>query len=273
MLKLRILTAIVLLALLFAAIYILPVAYFPWIVGVFVLIGAWEWSALSGLKSKLSRVSYVVLVAFIYLMLSGIELNESIEMLSGMAALWWAWSFIWLLRYQRQIKVIEPNKITFSLLGILVLIPFWFATVILNLEQKINPEAGQLLLYVIVLVALSDTSAYFVGRKWGKHKLASKISPGKSWEGFLGAVFIVTFLSWPLAEILQVKGFTQIELIVIALIMVVAGVLGDLFESLMKRIAGVKDSGKILPGHGGVLDRIDAYTAAIPIFMAIYFYW
>jgi phosphatidate cytidylyltransferase len=121
-----------------------------------------------------------------------------------------------------------------------------------------------LLLGFITAIWISDSAAYFTGRKFGKHKLAPSISPGKTWEGVAGAltaVFIYAlFWSYSVAD------KTQIMLLIpLLLVLVVLGILGDLFESLMKRQAGVKNSGNILPGHGGILDRIDALTSTLPV--------
>jgi phosphatidate cytidylyltransferase len=271
-LKQRIITAIFLIAILFAALYILPIEYFSSVVGVFVLLAAWEWTALCGMKNSLLRIAYLLFLSLLYLSINQLPLLDVLTMMSGMAVFWWMWSIVWLIRFQRQVKSFERNTWVFGLIGLLVLLPFWFAVVMLNLAPKLNPQAGQLLLFVVLLVALSDTSAYFVGKRFGTLKLASRISPGKSWEGLLGAVFCVSLCVLPLAQVLQVQIFSRLELMGIGLIIVIAGVVGDLFESLVKRLAGVKDSGKILPGHGGILDRIDAYTAALPIMMAIYYF-
>ncbi|MFI4955185.1 MAG: phosphatidate cytidylyltransferase, partial [Gammaproteobacteria bacterium] len=216
MLKQRIITAIFLLGLLYAVIYLLPIRYFSWAVGVVVLLGAWEWAALSGLKNPILRIGYLLLFVFLYFMINQLPVYDAIKMMSGMAVLWWMWSIVWLLRFQRQVQIIQRNTYVFSMIGILVLLPFWYAIVMLNLEQTLNPQAGQVLLLVIILVALADTSAYFFGKSFGKHKLASRISPGKSWEGLFGAVFTVTFLVWPLANILNVHAFNHPELMGLA---------------------------------------------------------
>lgn len=272
-LKQRIITAAVLLILLYIVFYQLPIQYFSWVIGGVVLLAAWEWAALSGLNHPILRIGYLLLFILFNFMLNQLPVQEAIKTMSGTAVIWWMWSIIWLLRYQRAVQIFKRNTFVFSMLGLLILLPFWFALVMLNFEQHLNPQAGQILLLVILLVAIADTAAYFFGKSFGRHKLASRISPGKSWEGLLGAGMIVTVLVNPLAKLLQVQTFSYLELVGLGLLTVIAGVCGDLFESLIKRIAGVKDSGKILPGHGGILDRIDAYTAAVPIFMAVYFYF
>jgi phosphatidate cytidylyltransferase len=186
---------------------------------------------------------------------------------------------VWLIRYQRQVKIIYLNRYVFAFIGILILIPFWFGLGVLHVEQAyqfyLAKELGlsrpHILLFIICIVALADTSAYFIGKKWGKRQLASRISPGKTWEGLIGALITVGFFTPILANIFNIDKFNIIQLSILVFITVIASVLGDLFESFSKRLAGVKDSGTILPGHGGVFDRIDGYTAAVPIFMIGYF--
>jgi phosphatidate cytidylyltransferase len=145
-----------------------------------------------------------------------------------------------------------------ALVGWLLLLPTCLALFQL---RAINPL---LLLGFIATIWISDTAAYFTGRKFGRHKLAPSISPGKTWEGVAGALtaVIIYALTWSYL----VADKTQIILLApLLLVLVVLGIIGDLFESLMKRQAGVKNSSNILPGHGGILDRIDALTSTLPV--------
>jgi len=282
MLKKRILTALVLIPLVLAAIYLLPPWLFSVAVGLVVVLAGWEWAALCGFKSKQSRVIYIAVLISIFLSMSFIpeSVLVTISIVSGAAIGWWLWSLLWLIRYQRRIKIIHRNRFAFALNGIFVLIPFWFGLGILDVEQAYQFYLAktygltkpQLLLFLISIIALADTSAYFIGKKWGKRRLASRISPGKTWEGFAGSLITVGFFTPILAHVLHIDKFDIIRLSILVFVTVIASVLGDLFESLVKRLAGVKDSGTLLPGHGGILDRIDSYTAAVPIFMAGYFF-
>jgi phosphatidate cytidylyltransferase len=151
------------------------------------------------------------------------------------------------------------------LMGFLVLIPCWAA---LNYLRSLH-DGIYTLLFLFALIWGADSAAYFVGRKWGKHKLAPQVSPGKSWQGLCGALVCALFI----AAIAGWLSETPIQLwwrgAVIAVVTVLFSVMGDLFESMIKRQAGVKDSGQLLPGHGGLLDRIDSLTAAAPIFVLV----
>lgn len=292
MLKTRILTALVIIPIILAAIYWVPYQYFPYFVGIVVSIAGWEWAGLSGFTSKITRGIYVAILWVLFIAIDLLPINQectTIEpecLFANQAAIvgliavgWWMWAIVWILQYQRRIKVFHRVPIAFAMIGILVLIPFWFGLTMLNMEQayqfavaeRFNLSRSHILLFIISIVALADTAAYFVGRKWGKRKLASNVSPGKTWEGLIGALIIVGFFAPFLASIFGIHHITLFKLAILVLLVVIFALVGDLFESLIKRLAGVKDSGTILPGHGGILDRIDSYTAAIPIFMLAYF--
>ena len=149
------------------------------------------------------------------------------------------------------------------LMGWIVLLPTCLA---LYQLRAIDPL---LLLGLMGVVWVSDSAAYFVGRLFGKHKLAPEISPGKTWEGVAGASVAVFFYALIWGQVLQ-STMLALGLILFALMLAGLGIIGDLFESLMKRLAGVKDSGNILPGHGGILDRIDALTSTLPVAVLVF---
>jgi phosphatidate cytidylyltransferase len=146
----------------------------------------------------------------------------------------------------------------------MVLLPPWFAAFYLHAHE---PERPALLLFVLLLVGFADSFAYFAGHRFGRHKLAPQISPGKTVEGLFGGLTaaLVLALAWG-ALVKDLGGWHLLAWLALALVTMLFSVVGDLAESRVKRLAGVKDSGRILPGHGGVLDRIDAFTAAAPIF-------
>jgi phosphatidate cytidylyltransferase len=270
-LKQRIITGIVLVALLLVVIYVLPRPVFTLAVGVAVMLGAWEWTYLSGVRTKNRRIGYLALVAVLFLLMMLVPMHQSIVIVSAISIVWWLFATFTVIQFQRKNQVLPRKPDVLNLIGLLVLLPFWFSVVTLNSGSIAYDATHPVLLFAIILVVLADTSAYFIGRKYGKRKLASLVSPGKTWEGLLGALLTVMIAVLPLAKILGVVALSQLNLLLLAFITVIAALVGDLFESVMKRIADVKDCGNILPGHGGVLDRIDAYTAAMPIFMAAYF--
>jgi len=159
------------------------------------------------------------------------------------------------------------NKLVKSMIGILLLVPTWMALVGLHHSPTYGPY---FVVYLILLTSVADTGAYFGGRRWGKNKLAPALSPGKTWEG-VGSALIATMLFSVLGALILNVGSGQplsiAKFILLSMIVVAFSIVGDLIESLFKRLVKLKDSGTILPGHGGILDRIDSMTAAAPIFV------
>ena len=257
MLKVRILTVLLLLPLFLAALFLLPPMGWSLLMLGMVLIGAREWSKISAFSSFQGWV-YVLLTLLIGLLLLPESSRSANLALYGMAFLFWTLLVPLWLRYQwraRQWPIM-------ALIGWVVLIPTWLALVEL---RAFGPE---LLLGLLAVVWIADTAAYFSGRKFGRRKLAPAISPGKTWEGVAGAFLGVTLygLAWKMwdgSAVLFSSGLWWGMLLL--WLLTLFSILGDLFESWMKRVAGLKDSGRLLPGHGGVLDRIDALTAALPL--------
>ena len=279
MLKKRILTALVLIPLTVWALFGWPQPAFAAFLGFFILIGAWEWTALCGLSNRHARMLYVALIA-----ISGGLLAATPAMLANasmmwpmlaVVVLWWLWAFVEVLAYQdaRQGFLASlPGKL---LSGFFILLPAWLVPLMLrDLPHGTLPDGKWLTLYLLVIVWTADTGAYFAGHRWGKTKLAPHVSPGKTWEGVAGGLLAVLVLA--LAAGLFSWRFAGIELttwIALSLVTAFVSVFGDLFESRAKRAVGVKDSGTVFPGHGGVLDRIDAFTAAAPMFALVWLLW
>ena len=269
MLKLRVLTALVLIPLMLWALFALPQTAFMIFIGVFVLIGAWEWSALCALKKMPARLAYVVLLAIAGVLLL---ITPSLTLaLMGLAVLWWLWIFIELIVYPEVHQGFLASRTGKLVSGFVVLLPAWIALPVL---RELPPHNAWLALFLLLIVWAADTGAYFAGHRWGKTKLAPKVSPGKTWEGVAGGVAVVLALA--LATGVYVGHYTGAMLlawVLLATLTAFVSVLGDLFESRLKRAAGVKDSGTLFPGHGGVLDRIDAFTAAAPLFTFACLWW
>ena len=259
MLKSRVITAIVLLVLFLSALFLLPAVGWAVLVLVIVLQGAYEWAKLSRL-GRVSTMAYVLstLVMVVFLIFQHRQRLEFSEawLYSVAAVLWFIIVPTWMIRGW---KVEQP--LLMMMTGWTVLIPTGLAMLDL---RAVSPW---LLLSVMSLVWVADSAAYFTGRKFGKHKLAPGISPGKTWEGVAGAVlgvFLYVLIVWNLhPEFLQHASLTV--LLLASIFWVALAVIGDLFESAIKRQAGVKDSGALLPGHGGLLDRIDALTSTLPL--------
>lgn len=260
MLKQRIITALILAPLAVWGIWSLSSPLFALGMAVIFSMGAWEWSRLSGLQRRPGRTLYVALLATLmyggYLLL---QQDSWALVLLVLALMWWTLILMTVLSYPHSASLWQRGM-SRGVAGIFILLPAWAAMVVLHREFGA--------LYVILLVMLvwgADVGAYFAGRALGKHKLAPRVSPGKTWEGVLGGVGLALPAALVGSYWLQPSaGIVPFLLLVVFTVM--TSVLGDLAESLFKRIAGVKDSGGLLPGHGGVMDRIDSLTAAAPIF-------
>ncbi|HRP23539.1 MAG TPA: phosphatidate cytidylyltransferase [Thauera sp.] len=263
MLKDRVITAILLLAGLLGAVFLLPPLAWLVICAALCGVAAWEWGGLARFERPL-RMSTAVVFALSCLMLgylsglgSGTLAGTPLLLpLYGISALFWILIVpVWLAR-----KWSLRSPMLASLVGFIVLIPTALALAHL---RTVGPWV---LLGTMAVVWVADIAAYFSGRAFGRHKLAPDISPGKTWEGAMGAVAAVLLygigvLVWLGAS--QVGGALVIGLALVAWTAI--SIIGDLFESLLKRQAGIKDSGNILPGHGGILDRIDSLTSTLPI--------
>ncbi|HSC66103.1 MAG TPA: phosphatidate cytidylyltransferase [Cellvibrio sp.] len=268
MLKQRVITALVLAAIFLAALFGLPAGYFSFFIGAVVLVGAWEWANLSGYPAIWQRLAYTLLV---FLLLIGAALylgfegeasphlkDQAIRDLLIVGCSWWALALLLVQGYPSS-GLLWGHKVLRVIMGLLVLLPTWVALV--YVRQQVN--GAWLVLLLILIVAVADSGGYFVGRRFGKHKLAPAVSPGKTWEGFVGGFLANALLALVLS---QVIGTSLVLMLILIVPTSLVSVLGDLLESMVKRHAGVKDSGSILPGHGGILDRVDGITAGAPIF-------
>lgn len=259
MLKQRIITALILLPIALCGFFLLKGGAFALFIGIVVTLGAWEWARLAGFEAQSSRVLYSVVVAallFLLYLLPGLAPWVLVA-----ALLWWPVA-TWLVLTYPESSEHWSSSICKLVIGLLILLPAWQGLILI----KQWPLGNWLIMSVMVLVWGADIGAYFSGKAFGKRKLAPKVSPGKSWEGLYGglvASLLITavvgvFRGW------SVSGF--FFALLGAAIVVLISVVGDLTESMFKRKSGIKDSSNLLPGHGGVLDRIDSLTAAIPIF-------
>lgn len=263
MLKYRVLTAALLVPLLVVSIFLLPSRYFAIFLGVFVVLAALEWSVLANVISPLAKFVYAG--AMFLLGVASFELPALITPIAVIGVLWWIGACYVLLNKRRTLVPGGSKASTMKPLvsGFFVLVPAWCA--LYGLHQ--GPRGPTMVLILMLIVWIADIMAFFVGRAWGKRKLAPVISPGKSVEGLLGGLAaVIVFASVVGVWYLHLSAWTLLMWLVLALISALFSVGGDLFESQIKRGAGVKDSGKALPGHGGVLDRIDSISAAAPVF-------
>jgi phosphatidate cytidylyltransferase len=176
-----------------------------------------------------------------------------VDSVLGIAVLWWIVALVWVVRFAGRVSGLSAG-----LAGVLVLVPAWLALV------QLHEISRQLVLLLILLVVAADVGAYFGGRTFGKHKLAPTVSPGKTWEGVAGGLVAALLMATAGVYWLNLNAWPFLGLVAAV---VFASIVGDLTESMFKRHAGLKDSGSLLPGHGGVMDRVDSVTAAAPFFL------
>ncbi|WP_282344178.1 MULTISPECIES: phosphatidate cytidylyltransferase [Pseudomonas] len=262
MLKQRIITALILLPIALCGFFLLEAGAFALFIGVVVCLGAWEWARLIGLVAQSQRVGYAVVVA---VLLSALYLLPALAgVLLVLAMLWWAAAVLLVIGYPNSARFWSglPARL---LIGLLILLPAWQGLMLL----KQLPLGNWLILAVMVLVWGADIGAYFAGRRFGRHKLAPRVSPGKSWEGFFGGLLASLLITLIVGLFRGWGATTLLPALAGAAVVVAISVVGDLTESMFKRQSGLKDSSNLLPGHGGVLDRIDSLTAALPTFAVL----
>ncbi len=268
MFKQRLLTAAVLMPLFIWGVIALPTAYISILFALLVTVGAAEWMRLMGEPATIGKYKFIALT-WVLMVVSGwaSQYTALFYLLLTAAVLWWCYAVLLLQRYSAHVRRCEAQGQTtlFPLsarpaIGVVLLVPAWISLVVLH---DISPYW---LLFLMVLIWGADSGAYFAGRAFGKRKLAPQVSPGKSWEGVAGAMATTLVVALIGGVLLDVSGVALLGLVLLALVTVAFSIVGDLMESLMKRRVGVKDSGTLLPGHGGILDRIDSLTAAGPVF-------
>jgi phosphatidate cytidylyltransferase len=260
----RVVTAIVIGSLFVWAIFALPSVYFSYFLLVFLLLGCWEFSKLIKLRSPLIRSIYSLFVGLIAISVYSFE--YLLYFILYLSAFWWIINLYWVVSYPQKTSLWFDPVVARLSSGVLLFVPMWLA--LSSLHKSHGPF---LVLLIMAIVWAADTGALITGKTVGRKKLATLVSPKKTIEGVIGGVFfsmLVLLLFFTLTDVDQ--GFTTTNYagyFFLVLIVSCVSVLGDLYESLFKRVSGIKDSGNILPGHGGILDRIDSLTAAAPFFV------
>ncbi|MGO1692536.1 MAG: phosphatidate cytidylyltransferase [Marinobacter sp.] len=267
MLKTRIITALILAPIAIGGVFFLPPMGFALFTAAIITLGAWEWANMSGLEQQPGRMGYAALIAVI---LYGL-IDVSAVAVLWLALLWWVVCFVLVRSYpagsERWGSV--PAR---ALMGVLVLVPAWIG---LNHLRTGGFQFGDtdnnllVILYVFCVVWVADIGAYFAGRAFGKAKLAPRVSPGKSWAGVWGGLAAVGAFALVASALVSASAAEAALLVAASLVTGLVSVLGDLLESMLKRFRGIKDSSRLLPGHGGIMDRIDSLTAAAPVFALI----
>jgi len=258
MIRQRVTTAVVLAAGLLLVLFVLPLTASAAVLGVLMGIGAWEWSALAGLRAVRTRGVYVALAVTAGLAAATATHHEDLWYWLLMADVCaWLLSLVWMLRY----PVAVPQW--FSFISGLIALPIGWLILLHLLELW----GGVWALLVFGIVAAADVGAFFAGRRFGRLKLAPAVSPGKTWEGVAGGLLLVGLVAGSVAPWL---GIGSVQGVLAAIVVAAFSILGDLTVSMLKRSAGLKDSGNIFPGHGGVLDRIDSLLAALPLYVLLF---
>lgn len=269
MLRQRVITALAMAGLFLGAVLFLPLAGLAVVFGVVVCLGAWEWSRLAGWCSLPAKMAFLVLLVALLVALYGYSglgrgpSRDQVQPLLGVACLWWSFSLLWVKSYPAS-AVLWHSRVMRSLMGLLILSSAWLAAVYLLTFSR----GGLLLVVMVIVVAATDIGAYFAGTHFGRHKLAVRVSPAKTWEGFWGgmtcAVLLAVLLWWVIPA--QMAHVSLAAVIAVVVATALASVVGDLTVSMVKRESGFKDSGALLPGHGGLLDRLDSLCSAAPVF-------
>jgi phosphatidate cytidylyltransferase len=254
-LRQRVVTAIVLVAVLLGVMLGLPPMATVWLVTILVLIGAWEWAAFTGKNSPGARATYTAVIAGALLVSLYLYASQPlfVRVVMIVAMVWWFIAFLWVSLAPTRVRPVSA-----ALAGLLALVPCWLALVHITFAT----QNTHWVLFTLALVWAADTGAFFAGRWLGRVPLAPRVSPKKTWEGVFGGMLMSALVAWLAASFVFTVDVWQFVFVCIAVAAV--SIVGDLTESMLKRAVGLKDSGSVFPGHGGMLDRIDSVTAAAP---------
>ncbi|MEO8314053.1 MAG: phosphatidate cytidylyltransferase [Pseudomonadota bacterium] len=256
MIRLRVISAVFIALLLVAAVMLLPAFWSAAALSVVLLAAAWEWSGFLGNQGSPRVVFVLATIALCALLWRLTGSSSALRLALWFALLFWCAALLWVFFLPRRV-----NRSMVAAAGLLALSLAWLALVRMRLDLAHGERA---VMYALLIVWLADSGAYFAGRALGVRKLAPAVSPGKTWAGMWGGLLACAVLAVVSA---QVFGVPWQALLLVTLVAGLFSVVGDLTESLCKRFAGLKDSGSLIPGHGGVLDRFDSLLAAAPVLM------
>ncbi len=262
----RVIAAAVMAPVAILSVLYLPSHFLAALVAAVMMLGLWEWTLLAGLRDRVSRAAYLVANAGLMATLvwgAGTGLF-TLKLVSLLGVVWWLLVLLWLLKFDFASRETAWSRALKLFAGSLCVIPAWAAISWLHASQAKGPVWA---LFALLIVWAADSGAYFIGVRFGKHKMAPRISPGKSWQGFFGGLPAALLLAVIALSFLGIGWSSLPDLLLLTAVTSLFSVAGDLFESLLKRHAGAKDSSDLIPGHGGALDRVDSLLAALPVFV------
>ncbi len=260
----RTLTALLLAPLAIVLILLAPTALFALVIAVMALQALWEWTRLAGFRQRPARALMLLAAAGLLALLWVADSPPLLGAVLAASAAWWLLALLWLRHLSYAAAPTRAHAWLKLGAALLAIVPAWLGLVALH---RSTPYGHAWTLLGLMLVWSADTGAYLAGTRLGRHKLAPTISPGKTWEGVAGGVLLALAVAAAGGALLGIRGIAFVPLLLLALLTVAAAIVGDLFESLLKRHALVKDSGTLFPGHGGILDRLDSVFAALPLFV------
>ena len=255
MLLYRIITILILVPIVICVVLFAHLFLFKTVLAVFLGLGIFEWAGLIGIKKPRYRIAYLVVLLVVMFLFSYLPAKPIL----WLGLIFWLSPLYFFCRYQDWFKCWGSSIWMRAITGFFVFLPCWVGVLYLHQDVK-------LVLFVLILIWFTDSGAYIAGKKFGKHKLMPQISPGKTWEGLAGGLIVAIIVTVIWVLYFQKPMFRWPAFILLSILAAMFSVVSDLFESMVKRFSGVKDSGDILPGHGGMLDRIDSMLAAMPLF-------
>lgn len=278
--KQRVITALILAPLVVLGIFKLPLILFIVALSSVTLLGFWEWTQFIDLKYRISSLIPPVVLGGIslYVLTPQLTMTHDVSPLCSVllwvGSGWWVLASYFAMTYPDSSRFWANSKLLKQVFGLFTLLPFFWSVVLLRTENMTQDltYGAKLVLLVCLVVWIADSGAYFAGRFLGKHKMAPRVSPNKTIEGLVGGVVAAVVAAYVLSGWFDIHFASLGSMFVIILCTVIFSVLGDLVESMFKRMSGIKDSSHLIPGHGGVLDRIDSLTAAFPVFAFLYFH-
>lgn len=265
MLKQRVITAAFLIPFVIWSVFYASVQGFTYGLAVVVFLATLEWNTFVGYKNKFGGYIFSVIVTGMFLYLEYLSHAEYIQYVIYLSLVWWLLSLPLLFTFPFKKSHFLQHKPAKIFVGFVMILSTFLA---LNLLRNSEIYGSSYVMYLFLIIWIADSGAYFSGRAYGKHKLIPNVSPGKSWEGVAGGILATLIAAYFALDVLNISSSQSILFIFVTLVTVIYSVIGDLSESMFKRMVNVKDSGKILPGHGGILDRIDSLTSGLPVFLA-----